>query len=451
MALKYPDRLESNNPSSYGIVKSIEVSGHKTVNTKQDLLNLADAILSDSKTNSNNDAIGQQWYVYSENCFYQLIDWTNRKSENGWRKVITDISLNNNLESHKSNTNNPHQVTKSQIGLNNVTNDAQVKRSEMGVNNGVATLDSSGKIVTSQLPSFVDDVLEFESKTNFPATGESGKIYVSLDTNLTYRWGGTEYVEISKSLALGETSSTAYAGNKGKDTTDKLNTHLENYNNPHQVTKSQVGLGNVNNTSDLNKPISTATQTELNKKVDKTITVNGHALNSNVTITKNDIGLGNVDNTSDLEKPVSNAVQAALDTKISELYLGYNHYPIDNSDYYKVIQFNLEYFEANNLLCITDPNHEIFAYCNLPLATTEGNGLFSRYDYSKLNGIESGAQVNVQSDWNATSGDSFIKNKPTTLAGYGITDAKIDNNGTITLGTVSIEVMTNDEINAMFV
>ena len=82
MALKYPDRLESNNPSSYGIVKSIEVSGHKTVNTKQDLLNLADAILSDSKTNSNNDAIGQQWYVYSENCFYQLIDWNNRKSEN---------------------------------------------------------------------------------------------------------------------------------------------------------------------------------------------------------------------------------------------------------------------------------------------------------------------------------------------------------------------------------
>ena len=59
--------------------------------------------------------------------------------------------------------------------------------------------------------------------------------------------------------------------------------------------------------------------------------------------------------------------------------------------------------------------------------------------------------MNVQSDWNATSGDSFIKNKPTTLSGYNITDAKIDNNGTITLGTVSIEVMTNDEINAMFV
>ena len=398
MALKYPDRLESNNPSSYGIVKSIEVSGHKTVNTKQDLLNLADAILSDSKTNSNNDAIGQQWYVYSENCFYQLIDWNNRKSENGWRKVITDISLNNNLESHKSNTNNPHQVTKSQIGLNNVTNDAQVKRSEMGVNNGVATLDSSGKVVTSQLPSFVDDVLEFESKTNFPVTGESGKIYVSLDTNLTYRWGGTEYVEISKSLALGETSSTAYAGDKGKDTTDKLNTHLENYKNPHQVTKVQIGLGNVNNTSDL-------------------------------------------------EKPISNKVRDALNEKLSTIY--FNRYQITSS--YNVMTFNLRFDTNPNMLSLNDPNNETLAACLLPIATTEGDGLFSRYDYSKLNRIESGAQVNVQSDWNATSGDSFIKNKPTTLAGYNITDAKIDNNGTIILGTVSIEVMTNDEINAMFV
>ena len=102
----------------------------------------------------------------------------------------------------------------------------------------VPFLDSASKIPSKYLPSYVDDVLEFESKTYFPVTGESGKIYVSLDTNLTYRWGGTEYVEISKSLALGETSSTAYAGDKGKDTTDKLNTHLKNYKNPHQVTKA---------------------------------------------------------------------------------------------------------------------------------------------------------------------------------------------------------------------
>lgn len=113
-------------------------------------------------------------------------------------------------------------VTKSDVGLGNVTNDAQVKRSEMGVASGVATLDTTGKVPASQLPSYVDDVLEYTSLAGFPTTGQSGIIYVDLATNKTYRWGGTDYVEISASLALGETSSTAYAGDKGKANADAI-------------------------------------------------------------------------------------------------------------------------------------------------------------------------------------------------------------------------------------
>ena len=115
-------------------------------------------------------------------------------------------------------------ITKANVGLGNVTNDAQVKRSEMGVANGVATLDSDGKVPASQLPSYVDDVLEYDNKAVFPATGESDKIYVAKDTNLTYRWSGSAYVEISVSLALGETSSTAYAGDKGKALAERMTT-----------------------------------------------------------------------------------------------------------------------------------------------------------------------------------------------------------------------------------
>ena len=71
----------------------------------------------------------------------------------------------------------------------------------------------SGGLVPSQyLPSYVDDVVEYASAAAFPSAGEGGKIYVALDTNLTYRWGGSGYVEISPSLALGHTSSTAYPG-----------------------------------------------------------------------------------------------------------------------------------------------------------------------------------------------------------------------------------------------
>ena len=89
-----------------------------------------------------------------------------------------------------------------------------------------ADLDSNGKVPSSQLPSYVDDVEEYTSKDSFPATGTTGKIYVDTTTNLTYRWSGTAYVEISPSLALGETSSTAYAGNKGAENAKNIKTIL---------------------------------------------------------------------------------------------------------------------------------------------------------------------------------------------------------------------------------
>ena len=136
-------------------------------------------------------------------------------------------------------------LTKSDVGLGNVTNDSQVKRSEMGVSGGVATLDSSGHVPSSQLPSYVDDVIEAASSSSFPATGETGKIYVALDTNLTYRWTGSAYVEISPSLALGETSSTAYAGDKGKslkETVDKTSN-----NNQTLAFGSTSTIAKVNN------------------------------------------------------------------------------------------------------------------------------------------------------------------------------------------------------------
>ena len=124
---------------------------------------------------------------------------------------------------------------------------------------------ADGKVPASQLPSYVDDVLEYANLASFPATGESGKIYIAIDTNLTYRWGGSSYVVMSSSLALGETSSTAYRGDRGKIAYD----HSQTTGNPHGTTKNDIGLGNVDNTSDLNKPISTATQQALNNKLDK--------------------------------------------------------------------------------------------------------------------------------------------------------------------------------------
>ena len=84
-----------------------------------------------------------------------------------------------------------------------------------GTAGGVAELDANGHVISSQLPSFVDDVVEYESQAQFPAIGETGKIYVSTSTNVTYRWSGSRYVAIGTDLTLGETSSTAYRGDRG--------------------------------------------------------------------------------------------------------------------------------------------------------------------------------------------------------------------------------------------
>jgi hypothetical protein len=95
---------------------------------------------------------------------------------------------------------------------------ASIGTSQKGAPNGVAELDGSGLVLSSQLPSYVDDVTVVADYAALPGTGADGKIYVTSDTNLTYRWTGSAYTEISKSLALGTTSSTAYRGDHGAAT-----------------------------------------------------------------------------------------------------------------------------------------------------------------------------------------------------------------------------------------
>lgn len=176
-------------------------------------------------------------------------------------KAITD------LIAHLANKSNPHGVTKSQVGLGNVDNtadkdkpvstamqaalDKKLNATLKGAANGLAELDSAGKVPAAQLPSYVDDTIEGylsggkfykESAHTTVITGESGKIYVDLATNKTYRWSGSAYVEISASLALGETSSTAYRGDRGKTAYD----HSQSAHARTDATKTEKSTTNGN-------------------------------------------------------------------------------------------------------------------------------------------------------------------------------------------------------------
>lgn len=154
------------------------------------------------------------------------------------------------------------------MGTDNVSNMSKIDAAVAALQSAKADL-VDGLIPASQLPSYVDDVLEgtiSEDASSFTLTGESsactpeaGKIYVDTGKNTTYRWSGSFYVPIGSDLALGETESTAFRGDHGKEAYD----HISRQDNPHGVTATLIGLGLVDNTADMDKPISTATQVAL--------------------------------------------------------------------------------------------------------------------------------------------------------------------------------------------
>lgn len=149
----------------------------------------------------------------------------------------------------------------------NEINTTYIKNAEKGTANGVAILDATGKIPASQVPGSMDEIIEgyyyngefyLDSTHQQKITGEESKIYVDLETNKTYRWGGTTYVEISSSLALGETAGTAYEGNKGKANADAIAVLQEDMNGLNDDLSSKVDklyqgtneVGRVSNTQE---------------------------------------------------------------------------------------------------------------------------------------------------------------------------------------------------------
>lgn len=154
----------------------------------------------------------------TQNTFNAITESIDRANMSIFSNGENDISVSvadssHNILTRQLATSNDIRALETKTeDLKNSKLDASLK----GAANGVAELDANGKVLTSQLPSFVDDVIEAENFAALPNEGETGKIYVTLDDNKTYRWSGSAYVEISASLALGETDSTAYRGDRGK-------------------------------------------------------------------------------------------------------------------------------------------------------------------------------------------------------------------------------------------
>lgn len=243
MALLYPDKVKSNNPAAYGIVDAVEVSGHKQVADLTALYALKDCILSKSGTNADNDAIGQEWYVVSDNHYYRLNNWANRRAAGGWVQ-IADVNYN------------AQQVTeiKTAMGKKADLENGKLAESQMplsarevyyfvnqeGTGKVTEVLDQSAAAPYSIVFSW--DKMAFVAKKDgkyYAAWGDSaltwgasvagtgvkpaaGKLYIDQTTKDAYGWVNSAFAVISPKLGIGEGSSQAFAGNRGKALENKM-------------------------------------------------------------------------------------------------------------------------------------------------------------------------------------------------------------------------------------
>lgn len=237
MALKYPDRLESNNPKAYGIAKATEITGHKTVKDLSSLYAIADCILSDSGSNLNNDAIGQEWYVIDENACYKLVNWGNRTKEAGW------VRSNKDLTDHINNTD--IHVT----AQNKSTWNAKYSKPS----GGIPKSDLSSSIQTS-LDKADTALQEHQSLENYATTSSvTEALRNKVDKAEGKGLSSNDYTIEEKNKLSGIEAGaqknlvSSVAGKTGAVT----------------LSKSDVGLGNIDNTADASKPVSTAQKTAI--------------------------------------------------------------------------------------------------------------------------------------------------------------------------------------------
>ena len=350
-------------------------------------------------------------------------------------KILNDTKVDKSIKINNYQLINDISLSKSDVGLSNVDNTSDVNKPISESTQNALNLKAdlvNGQIPASQLPSYVDDILEYPNLLAFPLEGEAGKLYVDLQYNLTYRWSGSIYVEVGKSLALGETDSTAYRGDRGKAAYD----HSLLKDNPHSVTKTQVGLSNVDNTSDINKPISTDQQAALNNKADKITTITAGAgligggdLSSNKTINiasandgiivnSDNIQLSTIDNltTTSTTKPLSANQGKLLSDKIGQVETDLN---IKNAEQYASIKSIEQLLSQSNMNQTAQVSSSGRESISLPKTASNGGMDVKLEGLTAQNLVANGDFRNGTTGWIISSSDATVSNNTLSCTGSG--------------------------------
>lgn len=261
--------LRGSDGSTFNVTDSNTVYGNATASAAG-LMSAADkAKLDGVATGSNHVAVDAELSTTSTNpvqnkVIKSALDGKSNTGHTHDDRYYTESEINTklNAKANSSHTHTKAQITDFPTSMPASDVYAWAKAASKPsytigeVSGNLAASRISGTISAANLPSYVDDVLEYASLSKFPTTGESGKIYTALDTNKIYRWSGSAYVVISETVALGTTHSSAGYGDESRAA---YNHSTKTSGNPHHVTKTDVGLGNVDNTADSAKSVKYAT------------------------------------------------------------------------------------------------------------------------------------------------------------------------------------------------
>lgn len=284
--------LRGSDGSTFNVTDSNTVYGNATASAAG-LMSAADKAKLDSvAAGSNHVAVDAELSATSTNPVQNKVikSALDGKSDTGHthdNRYYTESEINTKLN---AKANSSHTHTKSQItdfptsmpasDVYSWAKQPSKPSYTIGeVSGNLAASRISGTISAANLPSYVDDVLEYASLSKFPTAGESGKIYTALDTNKIYRWSGSAYVVISETIALGTTHATAGYGDESRAAYN----HSTSTGNPHNTTKADLGLGNVDNTADSTKSVKYATSAGHATSASSATTATAVASRGNVT------------------------------------------------------------------------------------------------------------------------------------------------------------------------
>ena len=215
---KYPAQLQSANLNEFGIVYAEEIQGHKTVATLNALYAITDPILSKSVVNTNNDAIGQEWFVTSEGCYYRLDNWANRHTASGWTKLQVIDTEFNSLSAHGADKIKNFTTSPSTVTLNyNTWRSSTVNEDGTAVINA-ATQSAAGVLSAADKTKL--DGLNTDSINDISVTSNANKATITFVSDN----GNKE--DISTTIDFPISTSTAAGTMSAKDKTelDRINT-----------------------------------------------------------------------------------------------------------------------------------------------------------------------------------------------------------------------------------